>query len=125
MPDIGCMSDIPELSGSERVCPDKSDIIGVIMKLGEFVDENGYVVKIGETVSFTEFFEEYEMSVMDGKSNLVYIVTDLPNMGDMVEMREAFQMYKNAPKESGLWAIWEIVPESRTISVEPWRIGCV
>lgn len=95
------------------------------MKLGEFVDENGYVVKIGETVGFTEFFEEYEMSVMDGKSNLVYIVTDLPNMGDMVEMREAFQMYKNAPKESGLWAIWEIVPESRTISVEPWRIGCV
>lgn len=95
------------------------------MKLGEFVDYNGYVVKIGETVGFTEFFEEYEMSVMDGKSNLVYIVTDLPNMGDMVEMREAFQMYPDAPKESELRYIWEIVPESPTISVEPWRIGCI
>ncbi len=93
--------------------------------LGEFVDNNGYTVKIGETVGFTEFFEEYEMSIMNGKSNLVYIVTDLPNMGDMVEMREAFQMYPDAPKESDLRLIWEIVPESRIISVEPWRIGCV
>jgi hypothetical protein len=94
------------------------------MTLGDFEDINGFVVSVGVTVSFTEFFQEFEMSVMGGRSNLIYLVTDMPNLGDMVEMREAYQMYPNAPIDSELRLIWEIVPESQVISVEPWKIGC-
>lgn len=94
----------------------------------EYTDMLGYVVTVGTIVGFNENYEESEMYVNDGKVNLSYIVTGMSVSGDlglMVEMHEAYQIYPNAPKESHLTDIWEVVPESHTISVQSHKIGAI
>lgn len=86
------------------------------MTSGAFTDYNGYLVDVGTVVGFTEYFEEYEMSVMNGQSDLSYVVLALPDLGNMVEMSPCLL------GEEG--DITDILTE-KVISVEPWRIGAI
>jgi len=79
---------------------------------GDFEDMFGFVVTVGTMVSFTEFYVTPDMP------DLVYMVVDLPNCGDMVVMAEISVSPDN-------YEIWEFVTTSPVISVEPWKIASI
>lgn len=103
------------LSGSERVCPEKSDIRGVIMTFGAFVDNLGFTVDVGTIVGFQEMFDPSD------NPEKSYIIVGLPNLGDMVEMTEVRYMYD----ETDMSDKWVKVNPNDVISVEPWKIGAI
>jgi hypothetical protein len=70
-----------------------------------FIDLDGFVVRVGTVVGFTEESETPETA---GKS---YLVVALPNLADMVDMCES--------TDEG------DILDKTVISVEPWKIGAI
>jgi len=71
-----------------------------------------FIVHVGVCVSYTENYETQEMG------DKVYMVVNMPDSANMVEMREITDM-------SGQWPTWKANPDMPLISVEPWKIGLV
>jgi hypothetical protein len=76
------------------------------MSNGAFQDDNGYTVDVGTVVGYREMFSV---------SDLSYVVVGLPNLGDMVEMRECDLDESGNPTNVAEWVI----------TVEPWKIGAI
>jgi hypothetical protein len=85
----------------------------VVYTYHQYMDKYGDVVEIGVMVGFLEEFTNPDADTWC-KS---YIVLDLPNLGDMVEITQIEFL-----NESGNYTV---IDPNQTLLVEPWKIGLI
>lgn len=98
-PVIGCMS-------AETDIGDKMNVSGICY----YLDKDDFRVEFGTIVGYEENF------LTPDNEDKLYIVVELPNMGNTVIMRECVI--------SDDWNVVGIVGET-LIEVEPWKIGAI
>ena len=79
-----------------------------------YTDSLGYEVYVGNVVGFNEEFAE-----MGEKS---YVVVDLPNYADMVDMVEITDISYNVTTKEEKYTV--VVPV-QVISVKPYKVGAI
>jgi hypothetical protein len=80
-----------------------------------FEDNNGFQVRIGTVVAYTENF------ATEANGDNMYVVRDLPNWGDMVTMQliTDYQYNPDTREES------YTVVETPSIQVKPFKVGAI